>query len=135
MGLQRASARGRKVPTENIRLTYSGIIQKSIGGFGVDPVLTYQRDTLPGSTGQLLKKRSESTAESFVHKRTPFNLLVYPTIWRLIRGNSAPPAPRASPLGHAAPCVISHGTLVSHMLEQHATKYLKTLKTIENMWV
>ena len=110
------SAGSCKVSTENICLIYSGIIQKSIRGLGVGLILTDQGNAFSQCAAELLEKNLESMPESFVHERTPFNFLLHPLTWRLIRGNSAPPAPRASPLRHAAPRVdLTRNAYISHV--------------------
>src|SRR6266404_952006 len=91
---------------EDIRLAHALVRKKSIGGFGIRPVLTGHRDTLPGSIGQLLQQRVKSLIQTLVHERGLFEFLIDPIVWRLIDGNSAPQALRVLRVRHAtAPCV------------------------------
>lgn len=120
-------ARGLEVTGQDIPLIHSLVRQEAICGLGICPVLTGHWDTVAGPIRQLLKQRPKSPAQTLIHESALLNLLVDPTAWRLSESNSAPPAPRAFPFRHAAPCVdltrnacMSHVRIKNKIVRQHS---------------
>ncbi len=100
----RSVPRRLKMTAKNLCFTDSIIVEKSIRGLRVRPVLAYQRNAVTWTRGQLLHQRSESFAQSFVTEHTVGNFAVNPRVRGFCIGNRRPPALSNSVVRHIAPC-------------------------------
>ena len=92
-----------KVAGENLSLVDSIVVEKSVRGFGVRPVLASERNTLAGTRREPLEQRSETLAEPLVPKIAVGKFSINPSVTRLRVGNALPSARSNMFARHAAP--------------------------------
>src|ERR1039457_5079161 len=94
-----------KVAGEDLGLVDSIIVEKSVRGFSIRPVLASQRNTLAGTCRELLEQRSETLAQPLVLEIAMGKFAINPIVIRPRLGNTLPSARSNMFARHAAPRV------------------------------
>ena len=126
-GCCRSLSRALKMSRENLSFIVSIVVQRTIGSFGIGPVLTYHRDGAPGL--------AEAVQAVFVSEGRVAKFPVDPALTRVLVGDSALSARSNRLLRHVARVEVAHGHIISHELDNDARISVNPLIFMEYLWV